>query len=375
MHTDTKQSQLDFTPLDSLGMKSPVDILQRSFLLLGTVAWITMLIYYHKAPYLFMILMVILFIALWIVARKIRRNNGLLYTQRVELAKSFAASNGLEYHDTLTDADDRPGTLFQLPRSRYKLITQAYRGRMAGKKFELFHYEYSAKGAEGADTFVTVMEVTLPRVLPNIVIDSLVEYPGMNKRSVLPIQFDQSQMIKLEGDFHKYFDVYAPDRYAVSALTILAPNAMEVLLSHGALCDIEIIENKLYFYWSGTMRKREDFEQVFTTAQEILKVFGNKLEKSDIYATKKHAKLHAQLAARGSRLRISHRERYAALAATALVLALLLLIQQGYTSGVLSTDTAAVLMLAMAGSIASYFAWRWASYRRRIQSFRVRRNF
>ncbi len=67
-----------------------------------------------------------------------------------------------------------------------------------------------------------------------MIIDSLVE-EGNGNSSTLPIIFDRSQRLVLEGDFYKYFMLYAPDTYGITALTIIAPDAMEILMRHATL--------------------------------------------------------------------------------------------------------------------------------------------
>ncbi len=136
------------------------------------------------------------------------------------------------------------------------------------------------------------MEITLPRVLPHMVIDSLVEN-GNGSMSTLPIEFDQSQKIELEGDFHNYFSLYAPDKYGISALTIIAPDA------------IEIIDNKLYFYWPKVANEKQDYEQIFQAVGEVLSEIGMKLSRGDIFADASQAKVHAQANGQGVRLKKS----------------------------------------------------------------------
>jgi hypothetical protein len=143
-----------------------------------------------------------------------------------------------------------------------------------------------------------VFEIKLPRVLPQFVIDSQIE-------AVLPILFDKSQKIELEGDFHKYFDLYAPDTYGVSALTLLAPDVMEVLLEYAARCDIEVVQDKLLFYWGLTDLNRQQYEQAFITANAVVKKLGDKLTKADIFSTTAQAKVHANPIGSGVRLKRS----------------------------------------------------------------------
>jgi hypothetical protein len=133
-----------------------------------------------------------------------------------------------------------------------------------------------------------------------MVIDCLVE-AGDNGESTLPIRFDKSQRFDLEGDFYKYFALYAPDTYGVSALAVIAPDAMDAILRMEALCDIEIIDNYIYFYWPDNAQTPESYEKDLETVESIIGEIGEKLTKDDIFATKSQARVHAE-GANGVRL-------------------------------------------------------------------------
>lgn len=157
------------------------------------------------------------------------------------LLQEFAQVNGFSYVDKDMNIDE-PGTLFGEgdKKNKRKILS----GKLSNLEFQSYEYYYTTgSGKSRQINDAMVFEFTLPRIVPHFVIDSQLEV-------VLPIVFDKSQKIELEGDFHKYFDLYAPDTYGISALTILAPDAMEVLLHNAALCDVEIVQNKMYFYWS-----------------------------------------------------------------------------------------------------------------------------
>lgn len=216
----------------------------------------------------------------------------------------FAKENGFVYTPVFAGGfDNDPGTLFTHGHS--KGASDILSGDFAGFPFTLFRYNYSTgSGKSRRDYDAAVMEIKLPRVLPHMVIDSLVE-DGNGSFSALPIEFDRSQRIELEGDFHNYFALYAPDKYGISALTIIAPDAMEALMRHAALCDIEIIDNKLYFYWPKVALTKHDYEEVFSTVQEVLAEIGNKLSRGDIFAHVSQEKVHAVASGQGVRLKKS----------------------------------------------------------------------
>lgn len=214
----------------------------------------------------------------------------------------FAMDNGFNYTPTFSDDfKTEPGTLFVHGQS--KKAAHIITGEFVGFPFTLFRYEYATgSGRSRRDFDAEVMEITLPRVLPHMVIDSLVE-DGNGNFSTLPIEFAKDQKIDLEGDFYKYFSIYAPDQYGISALTIIAPDAMDSLIRNAALCDIEIIDNKLYFYWPAVAVFAGDYEKTFHTVEEVLKEISKKLSSGDIYKDTSQAKVQSNPNGQGVHLK------------------------------------------------------------------------
>lgn len=207
---------------------------------------------------------------------------------------AFAQHNNFSYK-AIDITSSRPGTLFDEGHS--KKATDIVSGVIGDYPFSNFSYVYTTGSGKNATTHdAMVFEVTLPRIMPQFVIDSQLEH-------VVPIVFDRSQKIELEGDFHKYFDLYAPDNYGVTALTILAPDAMEILMQHAALCDIEVIENKLYFYWPVPARSEAQYRQIFETAAAVLEKIGDALSHRDIFASKSQAHIHTTAVDGGVKLK------------------------------------------------------------------------
>ncbi len=68
----------------------------------------------------------------------------------------------------------------------------------------------------------------------------------------MPVCFDPSQIIEVEGNFSKYFDIYAPDGYGIEVLDILSPDLMALMIDNSSMFDIEIFGNRVY------IRSRED---------------------------------------------------------------------------------------------------------------------
>ncbi|HEX5797289.1 MAG TPA: hypothetical protein VFX86_02775 [Candidatus Saccharimonadales bacterium] len=206
-----------------------------------------------------------------------------------EVLLAFASQNGFTFEKANKHIVEK-GSLYQ--RGHSKKETRIISGELYSLPMKISDYEYATgHGKNRTDYQIRVMRLTLPRHLPHMVIDCEVESDS-NGYSSLPITFDRSQKIELEGDFHKYFNLYVPDKYAVSALSIIAPDAMEALMRMKALCDIEIVENQIYFYWPDTEAKREKYENAFATVGEVMSEIGGKLKSGDIFAHETQAQLH-----------------------------------------------------------------------------------
>ncbi len=289
-------TSINFTALDNL-KKEPIS--NGVLLLLFPFGFIIPLIVLILEPKSFLSLVILVAASIFLIRTAL--NNGKIQKNNEAILSAFAGQNGFEYRMSAVDIDNLSGTLFTHGHSKH--YDKPFTGSVDGFPFTLFDYKYATGSGKSRRIYnATVMELSLPRTLPHMVIDSLVEKDSIGT-STLPIVFDKSQRIELEGDFHKFFSLYAPDTYGVSALTIIAPDAMDALMRHAALCDIEIIDNKLYFYWPHLADSKQEYEDMFTTVQEVLAEIGGKLSRGDIFAHESQARVHASGQANGVRLK------------------------------------------------------------------------
>lgn len=89
--------------------------------------------------------------------------------------------------------------------------------------------------------------------------------------------FARFQEFSLEGDFGKYFRLYAPGGYERDALYILTPDLMAVLIDEAAAFDIEFIGSCVYFY---SPRKFKMTDAVtYSRAAHLIHSVGAKAQK------------------------------------------------------------------------------------------------
>lgn len=267
-------------------------------LLVITVAVLLLLLGSSNSANLAWILPVVLLaIAAWYGIKRSKKTLTRANTVLVE----FSKTNNFNFTPENKNIDEK-GSLFQVSGAYAKRENRIINGRLKNFPFKLSDYHYETGSGKYKKSYgVRVMRLTLPRKLPHMVIDCLVEegesgtaFGGGGGLSTLPIDFDSSQKIDLEGDFHKFFSVYAPDKYAISALTVIAPDTMEILMRMKSLCDIEVVENYIYFYWPDEKIGVEQYKSVFSTVFEVMDEIGDKLSGGDIFATKAQKQIHSE---------------------------------------------------------------------------------
>jgi len=94
------------------------------------------------------------------------------------------------------------------------------------------------------------LAVTLPAPLPHLILDATANN-GLT--SDLPSGIDGSQRLMLEGDFDRWFRVYAPVKYRLEAFYFLTPDVMAALIHDASDYNVEIIDDRLVFFTSTTV--------------------------------------------------------------------------------------------------------------------------
>lgn len=97
---------------------------------------------------------------------------------------------------------------------------------------------------------VSFFELSLPRSLPHIILDSK-KNNLFRRYSEYGVEIESMQRLELEGDFIDYFSLYVPAGYQSDALYLFSPDIMQLMVQYAADYDIEIIDNKLYLFGPG----------------------------------------------------------------------------------------------------------------------------
>ena len=86
------------------------------------------------------------------------------------------------------------------------------------------------------------LAIRLERAVPQLVLDS------KRNGSSIPMMIGGGQKLRLEGDFNKYFTLYAPKGYERDALYIVTPDLMALLVDETGDFDVEVVDDMLFVY-------------------------------------------------------------------------------------------------------------------------------
>ena len=162
----------------------------------------------------------------------------------------FAQENGFSYSQSVTNYS-QPGLIFHEGHSRS--YGDVISGISSNTPFEMGNFFYttgSGKNQQSHDW--GYLMIPLKRQVPNMILDAKKNNIGMFGVGItnLPSAFKNNQTLSLEGDFDKYFTLYAPEEYERDALYIFTPDLMSLLIDNTAAFDIETVDDKLYIYSS-----------------------------------------------------------------------------------------------------------------------------
>lgn len=188
-------------------------------------------------------------------------------TQTIRLAR-FAKDNGFDFEVSRSGVED--GIFRDMGHSQN--YTNHIFGSYSNKSVSISNYSYTVSSNTNNSVFtvagvsfgstgstsdssrnrtytIGVTELILPRVLPNILLDS--KKNNLTGAGNLSQFVGGSQKLSLEGDFDSYFTLYTPADYERDTLYFLTPELMQLLIDEGRDYDIEIVGNKLKLYRQG----------------------------------------------------------------------------------------------------------------------------
>lgn len=104
------------------------------------------------------------------------------------------------------------------------------------------------------------LAIRLPKMLPHMILDgkrnneSLLSLNRTPHNGVLVGNLDKGQKMSLEGQFDRYFSLYAPKEYEQEALYVFTPDLMALLIDNVNDYDAEVVGNQLFIYVKDGLR-------------------------------------------------------------------------------------------------------------------------
>ncbi|MGW9630931.1 hypothetical protein ACWGST_09510 [Agromyces sp. NPDC055520] len=114
--------------------------------------------------------------------------------------------------------------------------------RFVAPGVEIGNLSYRSSGRSGEWHYIAI---ELPAPLPHLILDATSDGRISSR---LPIGFEHDQRMSLEGDFDRWFRVYAPQTYGREALYVLTPDVMAALIDEAAHFNVEIVDETLVFF-------------------------------------------------------------------------------------------------------------------------------
>lgn len=198
----------------------------------------------------------------------------------------FAGLNQLDFMPYVENPDNS-GVIFQEEWSRDKISRNVLSGTLGGKlNFQMGWYENKVT-LDHATRYWRYLRIDMNRNLPHVILDSTVDNVNILGKvfNNLPDDIDPNQRLSLEGGFNDYFTLYAPKDYERDALYIFTPDLMALLIDGATWCDVEIVDNQIYFYSAYNKFDYVREMEFVWKAFRIMSIMGAKLyNQTDYYA-------------------------------------------------------------------------------------------
>lgn len=187
-----------------------------------------------------------------------------------EFMQQFAAANGFAFavHGSLTGLD---GSLFQIGNNRS--VINVVSGQFQNYPISLFTYIYvTGYGKSRQAHNYTVYELQFNATMPDILLDNASHAFGESLFDKL--SGNGKELVKLEGNFNKYFSLSIPKGYEVEALEIFTPDVMAELIDKAKSFSLEIVNGHLFIYDHAVVGTKQGLYDLYGLAQYFVEKLG-----------------------------------------------------------------------------------------------------
>jgi hypothetical protein len=186
-----------------------------------------------------------------------------------EFMQQFASANGFSYV-LKGSLDGLDGALFKVGRSR--AVSDVVSGTFQNYPISLFNYKYITGFGKSERVHPhTIYELQFDITMPDMLLENasyiLFEEPLVSRIS-------GKELIKLEGDFNKYFSLSITKGYEIEALEIFTPDVMQELIAKAKNFSVEIIDSHLFIYDDRIVVAKQDLYDLYGLAQYFVEKLG-----------------------------------------------------------------------------------------------------
>lgn len=199
-----------------------------------------------------------------------------LYKQvHSEFMRQFAKRNNFRFHRFGT-SENRRGLLFAF--GHRQEVDNHISGNLSEFPIEIYNYKSTTgSGKSSVDHEFTIFEVKAKHEIPQLFLNSK-KAPFMSD-SNKPLALSEDNILKLEGDFNKYFDLYVPIQYEQEALQIFTPDIMAELIDTSQKYDLEIVGKTVRVIAKDYITNSKVLDEMFNHAKKLIKLFEKTLTK------------------------------------------------------------------------------------------------
>jgi len=220
-----------------------------------------------------MILALVPFYAAAVAIMYLKKMSRNLFMQRFALLASFDYQS-----EAPAESLDAPYLQMGLNRSLQDIVSGTYQSY----PLQFFNYNCVVGSGKSRHTITfTAARIGYKATLSRIFLDAHHHYFTEDAALSLNTPFldKNEEFIKLEGDFNKYFTLYAPKGYEIETLQILTPDIMEDLIAYSKNFSLEFYGSNLYIYSRKVITSGKDLCQLYDLVKFLAAKVAPELER------------------------------------------------------------------------------------------------
>jgi hypothetical protein len=175
--------------------------------------------------------------------------------------RQFAEVNNFKVQPRLEVTAIVPPTMVKAGNSRTN--SEGVSGMVGQTAFDIFWFEFTIGSGKNSHSFsTTIIRLDINAQLPYLFLRAK---KGLTEGDTSSLK----EKLKLEGDFNKFFTVYAEQNSEVDDLVILTPDVMQFLISQDPEYNIEFYTSSLYIIADGDLRRPQSLPGLYNFSLKL----------------------------------------------------------------------------------------------------------